>query len=91
MKCILLFVKIGKFLRMNGYIQIHRGRADDMSPTFSLTKENKSKNSNYVRKFLIRRGEMFAACPVLLQGKRNFGVSGDKRPVLCSDKTYVNH
>jgi hypothetical protein len=55
--------------------------------TFSLTKESKSKNSNYVRKFLIRQGGMFAPCPVLPQGKRNFGVSGDKRPVLCSDKT----
>ena len=87
MKFILLFVKIGKFLRLKGHRQIHRGRADDMSLTFSLTKESKSKNSNYVRKFLIRRGEMFAACPVLPQGKRNFGVLGDKRPVLCSDKT----
>jgi hypothetical protein len=87
MKFIILFVKTSKFLRLKGQRQIHRGRADDISLTFSLTKENKSKNSNYVRKFLFRRGEMFAACPVLPQRKRNFGVSGDKHPVLCSDKT----
>ena len=86
-KFILLFVKIGKFLRLKGHRQIHRGRADDMSLTFSLTKERKSKNSNYLRKFLIRRGGMFALCPVLPQGKRNFGVSSVKGQVLCSDKT----
>jgi hypothetical protein len=87
MNFILLFVNIGKCLRLKGHRQIHRGRADDMSLTFSVTKESKSKNSNYVLKFLMRRGAIFSACSVLSQGKRNFGVSGDKRPVLCSEKT----
>jgi hypothetical protein len=74
-------------MRLKGHRQIHRARADFVSLAFSLTKESKSKYSNYVRKFLITRGEKFAACPVLPQGKRNFGVSVDERPVLCSDKT----
>jgi len=54
MKFILHFIKIGKFMRLKGHRQIHRER---MSLTFSLTEESKSKNSNYVRKFLIRPGE----------------------------------
>ena len=87
MKFILLFIKIGKFLMVKGHRQIHGRRADNVSLNFSLMKDNNSKNSNYVPKFLIRRGEMFAACPVLPQGKRNFGVSGDKRPVFCSNQT----
>jgi hypothetical protein len=65
MKFILLFIKIGKFLRLKDHIQTHRERADDMSLTFSLKKESKSKNSNYARKFLIKLGEIFGACPVL--------------------------
>jgi hypothetical protein len=83
----LLSIKIGKFLRLQGHKQRHGRRADDVSLNFSLTKDNNSKNSNYVRKFLIRRGEMFAASPVLPQGKRNFWVWGDKRPVFCSAQT----
>jgi len=57
MKFMLLFIKIDKFMQLKGQRQIHRERADDMSLTFSLTKESKSKNSNYIRKFLIRPGE----------------------------------
>jgi len=67
MKFILLFIKIGKFLILTCHRQIHRESAGDMSLTFYLTKESKLKNSNYVHKFLVRRGEMFAASPVLPQ------------------------
>jgi len=72
MKFILLFIKIGKFLKLKGHRKIQRESVDDRNLTFSLTKESKSKNSNYIRKFLIRLGEMFGACLVLPQGKRNF-------------------
>lgn len=39
MKFILLFVKIGKFIRLRGHRPIRRGRTDDMSLNFPLRRK----------------------------------------------------
>ena len=89
MKFILLFIKIGKFLRLKCHRQIHRERADDMNLNFSLKKETSLKTVIMYVNFSLgkARSLVFVQCC----HKESETLSRNKRPKLCSDKTKVNH